>query len=245
MILRPSFAEPYPEIVCALSTRLGGVSGGSFGMNLSFAVGDDPAAVAGNRRRFFGLLGIPEDALVLQKQVHGAEVRGVHAAGVLEATDGSYTAVRGIYLCVTVADCVPVFLFDPGIPAVGVVHAGWRGTVAGIAARGVEGMVRGCGADPSRMLACIGPSASVCCYEVGQEVASRLPAGCTHRTAGGWKVDLKEANRLQLTAAGIPEGAVSIDGACTICGADLFHSHRRDGSASGRMMGVIGIRPSG
>ena len=242
MILRPAFGGDHPALLCALSTRSGGVSGGSFGMNLSFAVGDEPAAVEENRRRFFGAIGVPMDNLVIQKQVHGDTVRHVRAAGVLDSTDGSCTATPGVFLCVTIADCVPVFLFDPGVPAVGVVHAGWRGTVAGIARKGVDVMVRELGAVSSRMLAWIGPSAGVCCYAVGEEVVAGLPASCVRASDGVMKADLKEANRQHLMLAGLPEGGITVDPACTICGAALFHSHRRDGAGSGRMMGVIGLR---
>lgn len=242
MIIRPAFAAEHSALVCALSTRLGGVSHGKFGMNLSFAVGDDPEAVEENRRRFFGSIGIPTEALVFQKQVHGDVVRHVTMPGVLESTDGSCTSTPGIFLCVTIADCVPVFLFDPRVPAVGVVHAGWRGTAGEIARKGVEVMVRELGAQPSGMQAYIGPSAGVCCYAVGDEVVSRLPASCVHMTGGETKADLKAANRQHLLLAGLPAEGITIDPACTICGSALYHSHRRDGKESGRMMGVIGLR---
>lgn len=243
MILQPAFGAEYPALLCALSTRLGGVSSGTFGMNLSFAVGDEPAAVEENRRRFFGAIGVPMDSLVFQKQVHGDNVRHVRTAGVLDSTDGSCTATPGVFLCVTIADCVPVFLFDPGVPAVGVVHAGWRGTVAGIVRKGVNVMTRELGAVPSRMRAYIGPSAGVCCYAVGEEVVSGLPSSCVRATGGGvMKADLKEANLQQLMLAGLPEDGITVDPACTICGSATYHSHRRDGAGSGRMMGVIGLR---
>ena len=243
MILYPAIGAGHPALVCALSTRQGGVSSGNFGMNLSFAVGDEPAAVEENRRRFFGSIGVPMDSLVFQKQVHGDTVRHVRTAGTLDSTDGSCTSTPGVFLCVTIADCVPVFLFDPGVPAVGVVHAGWRGTVAGIVQKGVDVMVRDLGAVPSRMQAHIGPSAGVCCYTVGPEVVAGLPSSCVHATDGGvMKADLKEANRQELVLAGLPECGITVDPACTICGSALYHSHRRDGAGSGRMMGVIGLR---
>lgn len=245
MILRPVLAAGDGRLVCALSTRLGGVSAGSFGMNLSFSVGDDPAAVRENRRRFFAAAGVPQERVVFQKQVHGAAVRPVDVPGTIEATDGICTATPDLYLCVTVADCVPVFLYDPAAPAIGVVHAGWRGTVAGIVKHGVEVMIRELGAQPARIKAYIGPSAGVCCYIVGDEVSSRLPTACVVETPRGRAADLKRANRGLLEEAGIPPGSIIVDAACTICGSDLYHSHRREGVASGRMMGVIGLRAVG
>jgi len=243
MILRPAIAPGDERILCAMSTRHGGVSAGLFGMNLSFSVGDDPAAVEENRRRFFAAAGVPPDRVVFQRQVHDVTVRPVTAPGTCDATDGVCTATPGICLCVTIADCVPVFLYDPGIPAVGVVHAGWRGTVAEIARKGVATMAGEYHADPSRMRAYIGPSAGVCCYAVGAEVWSRLPASCVVIEGNDRKADLKNANREQLLASGIPPENIHTDPACTICGTGLYHSHRRDGAASGRMMGLIGIRP--
>lgn len=245
MILRPALAPDDDHLVCALSTRLGGVSVGSFGMNLSFAVGDDPAAVMENRRRFFAAAGVSPDRVVFQKQVHGDTVLRVDAPGIVEATDGICTATPDLYLCVTVADCVPIFLYDPGARAVGVVHAGWRGTVAGIVKRGVETMVRELGAQAARMRAYIGPSAGVCCYVVGDEVSSRLPLSCVVETPRGRAADLKCANQGLLEEAGIPPASITVDPACTICGSDLYHSHRREGAASGRMMGLIGLRSVG
>lgn len=242
MILRPAFAEAYPFILCALSTRQGGVSGGGFGMNLSYAVGDDPAAVTENRKRFFGALGIGLDELAFQRQVHGDTVRRIDGPGTWDETDGLCTSAAGVYLCVTIADCVPVFLVDPAVPAVGVVHAGWRGSAAGIAAKGVRSLAETPGAKVSSMIAYIGPSAGVCCYAVGHDVASHFPQSCVVRRDGRHHVDLKEVNRTQLLEAGLRSESVIVDPSCTICGADLYHSHRRDGARSGRMLGVLGIR---
>jgi YfiH family protein len=245
MILMPEFVADDARILCVLSTRHDGVSAGAFGMNLSFSVGDDPDSVEENRRRFFGAAGVPRKNAVFMRQVHGDAVRHVQTPGPVDATDGVCTATKDLYLCVTTADCVPVFLYDPGVPAVGVVHAGWRGTVAQIARKGVEAMVWELGAQPSRMRAFVGPSAGVCCYAVGEEVWSKLPASCVVGASGERKADLKKANREQLLACGVPAAAAVVDPACTICGADLYHSHRRDGTASGRMMGVIGLRGPG
>ena len=243
MILRPAFADNVPFLLCAISTRQGGVSGGSFGMNLSYSVGDNREAVAENRRRFFGSLGIGVDALALQRQVHGGEVKCVDWPGTWADTDGLCTSASGVYLCVTIADCVPVFLVDPTVPAVGVVHAGWRGSAAQIAAKGVRTMVEKLGAKASTMVAYIGPSAGICCYAVGPDVATRFPASCVVHSNREICVDLKQANREQLLSAGLRDTAVTVDPACTICGTELFHSHRRDGARSGRMMGVLGIQP--
>jgi YfiH family protein len=213
-------------------------------MNLSFRVGDDPALVTRNRELFFGSLGIALSALAVPGQVHGARVRLAAAPGEYPECDALVTDVPGVYCCVSVADCLPVFLYAPRRRAVAGVHAGWRGTAAGIAAEAVRVMRDELGADPPELRAFIGPGASSCCYAVGEDVASRFPAEYLHRGEGAVRVDLKGANAAQLREAGVLPRNIEIHPSCTISESSLFHSHRRDGARSGRMMGVIGILPS-
>ena len=130
---------------------------------------------------------------------------------------------------------------EPRRRAVGAFHAGWRGTAGRIVASGIERLVREFGADPSAMLAFVGPAAGGCCYEVGDEVAEKLPARFVDRSAGRPKADLKAANAAQLEESGIPPSHIEVHPGCTIMGAALFHSYRRDGPRSGRMMAVVGI----
>jgi hypothetical protein len=209
-------------------------------MNLSFRVGDDPVNVLKNREIFFGALGIPPGRLAIPGQVHGATVRRVDVPGEFPETDALISTERGLFLCITVADCVPVLLFDPVHNAVGAVHAGWRGTASAIAVAAVKAMNAEFGTDPAGLIASIGPSASDCCYRVGAEVASRFPSSFIRRERGESYVDLKGVNRSQLLDAGIQPGNVELSPYCTISGSSLFHSYRRDGVKSGRMMGVIG-----
>ena len=116
-----------PGIVAAFSTRNGGVSPPPLGMNLSFRVGDDPVNVRKNREIFFGGLGIHLAQLAIPGQVHGTNVQHVEGPGEYPETDALISSGRGLFLCVSVADCVPVLLFDPLHNAVAAVHAGWRG----------------------------------------------------------------------------------------------------------------------
>lgn len=230
-----------PGVVAAFSTRVGGVSPAPLGMNLSFRVGDDPASVRKNREIFFGSLGIPEENLAIPGQIHGTTVRRVDAPGDYPGTDALVSGTPGLFLCVTVADCVPLLLFDPSHIAFAAIHAGWRGTSSGIAGLAVERMHAEFGSVPGRILAAIGPSASVCCYKVGEDVASQFPPANVRRESGESFVDLKGANRGQLLTAGLKPGNIEQSPHCTISDSALFHSHRRDGTRSGRMMGVIGL----
>jgi polyphenol oxidase len=240
-IIRPASFGKDPSLIAAMSTRRGGDPDSPFGLNLSYKVGDDPERVTRNRQRFFGALGISVETAAFMQQVHGANVQRVESPGMHQSCDAMITDRSGIFLCVTVADCVPVFLVDRNAHAVAAVHAGWRGTVAKIAASAVRALVASYGADPSKMEAFIGPAAGECCYEVGNEVAAEFEAPFVTLRHGRQCIALKEANRVQLIDSGIPKTAIEVHPSCTIHNQDLFHSFRRDGGRSGRMVGVLGF----
>jgi len=164
--------------------------------------------------------------------------------GLREDAPGRIAAVR-------TADCVPVLLSDLQGGAVAAVHAGWRGTAAGIVGKAVEQLGE-LGVEPARLLAAIGPAIGPCCYEVDRDVAEAVsgatPGGPDSFPGrlGGVKprLDLQKAVSRQLSSAGLPPGSISCAPWCTSCRDDLFFSHRRDGDRAGRMMAVIGwIRP--
>ncbi len=240
-ILRPTMLQRVPGLLAALSTRNGGVSPEQFGMNLSFSVGDDPEGVRENRRRFFGQLGIESERIAFQRQVHGTAIRVVDEPGIYPACDGLVARRPELFLAVSVADCVPVFLCDPVKRTVAVVHAGWRGAAAGVVDRALETLFD-LGTNPSNLLAFVGPSAGACCYEVGEDVAVQFEGQFVARSrAGTPHVDLKGVARSTLQQAGVSDEAIEVSPLCTICRPDLLHSYRRDGSRSGRMMGIIGF----
>ncbi len=244
-IVRPSSFGHGTGLTAGLSTRAGGPPGSLFGMNLSFAVGDDPANVRQNRARFFGELGIGMGELAFMQQVHGSSVTRVNAPGTYPACDAMITDCSRLYLCVTVADCVPVFLLDRAAHALAVVHAGWRGTAAGIVPAAIDALKVAYGALPSRIEAFIGPAAGGCCYEVGAEVAGALDAGHVTMRDGKRFADLKSANRAQLIRAGVSAVSIEVHPACTIHEESSYHSYRRDGHRSGRMVSVAGFSPKG
>ena len=232
----------YPNLRFGVSTRRGGVSPEPFGMNLSFKVGDDPLLVRQNRDRFFGMLQVPQDRLAVPSQVHGATVRVITSPGKYDQCDGLVSSEREIFLAVSVADCLPVFLFDPVTMTVAAVHAGWRGTRLGILSNALEILFEVIGSSPENLLAYLGPSAGVCCYEVEEDVAEQFdPAVVTRRSGNKPHLDLKTANRAVLTNAGVPDPNIEVSAYCTICNPALFHSYRREGAQSGRMMGVLGL----
>ena len=195
----------------------------------------DGASHSEERPALLARCGVPLEALATVRQVHGTVV--VRAApGERPEADGLITDAPGIVLGITVADCVPVFLWDPVRRAAGLLHAGRAGTRANIAAAGVEALREAYGSAPEEIVAVIGPSAGPCCYEVDEATAEDFQAGGL--PAGGRLLDLWQANRRQLMAAGLKPERIAVDGYCTICG-DAFHSYRAQGTAK-RNLALLG-----
>jgi YfiH family protein len=181
--------------------------------------------------------------LLLLKQVHGADVVEAPWDGTPEA-DAALGAAPGWLLGIQTADCLPVLLVDPKRRLVAAAHAGWRGTAAGIAARVVEALaVRG--SRPEDLVAALGPGIGPCCYEVGDEVYAAFgPSGAAFfrpGPSGRLHLDVRAANARQLVDAGLRPEALHHVADCTRCHPDLYHSYRRDGQRSGRMISFVGF----
>ncbi|MEO5800470.1 MAG: polyphenol oxidase family protein [Gemmatimonadales bacterium] len=196
--------------------------------------------VMGRWRRF--LAHFPEfPGAVLAHQVHGNQVL-VHESlpegwTLLEGADGHVTSQPGRLLIVTVADCVPIYLVAPRQRAIALLHAGWRGTAAGILARGVA-LLAEKGASPDEIVGHAGVAISGPCYEVGAEVVTGV--GAQADGPGPWHIDLREVLKSQAEALGIKEFTLS-----TICSSSRredFFSHRGSGGADGRMVAYLGLK---
>jgi YfiH family protein len=186
--------------------------------------------------------------LAEMNQVHGSDVQ-VHDESSVLRCDGLMTDQVAVGVVVQSADCVPLLLWASKANAVAAVHAGWRGTLARIAARAVSRLNEVYGASGEDIQAAIGPAIRVCCYEVGDEVISAFgesgrDIGRISRPGprGRRYLDLVEENRAQLAASGVPAERVYDSGLCTYCENDRFYSFRREGSGVGRIFGVIGPR---
>jgi YfiH family protein len=240
------------------STRAGGVSKPPFeSLNLGGKWGDDMEAVSENRRRLAAALGVGGQVYAA-RQVHGVKVARVRAGddpaalARLEA-DAVYTSDPGVPLGVYVADCIPMLIADRRTGACAAVHAGWRGTVAGIAPAAVRTLVRELGSRPADLSIALGPAIGPCCFEVGTEVVAAFATALSdfpdaevvlpspRGVPGKWHVDLKGANRLMLVAAGVPEEAIDAGPECTFCDRERFFSYRRDREQTGQLMGVIAL----
>jgi hypothetical protein len=240
----------------AFSTRGGGVS--PFpreALNLAGFDQDAAENILENRRRFISALG-GSWRLAACWQVHGADVLVVRSAddprSEREHCDALATNLRGVLLGVKTADCVPLVLGDARTGACAAVHAGWRGTLAGIAPRALAALREEFGTDPADVRAAVGPAALGCCYEVGGEVLEAFrekfdyaDALFTPTRGGHALVDLHEANRRQLVASGVAPERVHLLPLCTMCRTDLFFSYRKDRELhgrTGRLLSVIGLR---
>ncbi len=224
-----------------VSTRHGGVSPAPWStLNFSVSRGDDPARVRTNRARFAQAVGIDSARVVVCHQVHGTHVVQVdasHVGTMQEHADGLITDAVGVPLGLVFADCVPVALYDPAHHALGVCHAGWRGTVQGTAVATLQAMQTAFGSEPGQVLAVIGPSIGPESYEVGPDVLAQAEAHLPEARryfhypngpAARPYFDLWQANAGQLTAAGVPPGQIEISGIDTAQRTDDFYSHRAE-----------------
>lgn len=236
------------------STRLGGVSSGMWStMNLSFTRGDDERCVRENFRRIAEAIGIPEQSIVCSDQTHTVNVRrvtrgdcgnGLTREKSFFDVDGMITDEPGVALATFYADCVPLYFVDVRRKAIGLSHSGWRGTVNRMGARTVEAMEREFGTDPKDLVAAIGPSICMDCYEVSSDVADQFVRDFSekiHDTIlldkknGKYQLNLWEANRFVLEDAGIPRERISMPQLCTCCNPEFLFSHRASGGRRGNL----------
>jgi hypothetical protein len=238
-VILPKIFSGISNVRAGMSTRIGNESNTEIGINLSYNVGDNPTRVGRNWRKFFAQVGISEHDLAVPLQCHSNNVLKVDTPGEYRECDALITNTIHVALVVTVADCVPILLFDPINRAVGAIHAGWRGTIGLIVKRAVEKMKAEYRTDPVQILAYIGPSAGVCCSEVGEEVAIMFGNKIVPYHEKKIFIDLKNENTLQLLQQGVLGNNIEVSTSCTICEKELFHSFRRDGQKSGRMRAVI------
>jgi YfiH family protein len=232
----------------AWTTRLGGASAEPFAsLNLSFVSGDEADTVRANRARALSAVGAAPEGWTSGKQVHGAAVARVGAAErgsgafdpgtTIAGTDALWTGEPGAALAVLVADCVPILLADPQRRRIAVVHAGWRGLVAGV----IGNAAREMGGAP---LAFVGPAIGPCCFEVGEDVAgpARDALGARVVRDGARKphVDLWAGARAALRAAGVRD-VMSCD-LCTRCEPHRFYSHRAGDTGRQGLLAVIEAR---
>lgn len=233
------WAERFPGLVAGLTGA--GRDGDGEPADFGFTTAPSPWALCRRLEALGRQLGLP--GVAVGRQVHGNAVTCLDATpeGGLRipgAGDGLLTRDEGLLLVVTAADCVPVYLLDADGHGLGLLHAGWRGTAAGVLRSGVRAMSARFGTDPSRLRVHLGPAICGRCYEVGPEVVRAL--GRRAPKGGKVRVDLREELRRRAGGLGVPSEAVTTSAWCTRCDADHFHSHRGKGEEAGRMAAFLG-----
>lgn len=247
------------------ATRIGGVSKEAHtkSLNLAFGRGDGDAVVLENLERFARAVGVSADSVVSLPQVHGSNVLSVSHIDRGEGyfrkservSDGYVTSDRAVSIGVKTADCVPILLCglsDGGIPlAVSALHAGWRGTAARIAEKGVLALVS-LGIRRENIRAAIGPAICASCYEVDADFRETFIAAfgevflentffARRESAGKYTSDLREINRRILCSAGVSPPSIDVSSECTSCRPDLFFSHRYSHGVRGTMLSLIAL----
>jgi YfiH family protein len=217
---------------------------------MSLYYGDTAGAIS-NRADFLSKFGIDHRSLVCAKQVHGDSVRYVREEDLgngaltyetaVADTDAFVTDKPSIPLAIFTADCLSVFLYDPEAPAIGLVHAGWRSTKAGILGKTIRLMRDKFGTRAENLIVNFGPAIRECCYEVGEEFRDYFPADVA-QGKGKFYLDIVGINRKEAVASGIREDNISDSRICTSCRNKEFFSFRREGKNCGRMISVMMLK---
>ncbi|WP_103107662.1 peptidoglycan editing factor PgeF [Brevibacillus reuszeri] len=249
----------FPGLLAGFTIRTGGESEQPYGsFNMGLHVGDDPGHVVSNRQKLAKEVDMPFSAWTCADQVHGNQVCQVMAAGAgkdslddaIKATDGLFTGQKGVLLTSFYADCVPLYFLDPASGAVGLAHAGWKGTVARIAEEMVKSLQHHFHAKPEELLVAIGPSIGGCCYEVDDRIITQVQASAkewekavTASQNDRYMLDLRQLNTSILLESGIASEQIMTTDWCTSCRTDMFFSHRKEAGTAGttgRMASFIG-----
>lgn len=223
--------------------------------NMALHIGDDPNQVIARRESWLKALGLSLEQLVSGVQVHGTKVALIEETavgagafslnGAIPETDALITKKPGIVLATFTADCIPVFIYDPATPAIGVVHAGWRGTIDGIVSITVNRMADEFGTIPGNCLIAMGPSICGACFRVERQLAERFGkvySQVVTEAESGYRVDLQTFIRLDLIEIGVRSDHIYQAKFCTNCQPERFFSYRADHGKTGRMMGIIALK---
>ncbi len=242
----------------AFSTRIGGVSTGNCAeMNLAFGRGDSAETVLENYKIFCNATGFDTNTLVASAQDHNVYVRtvtmqdcgvGIYRPRDIQSVDALITNQKGVTLVTYYADCTPIFFVDTGTNAIGLAHAGWRGTVGKICANVVSKMQSEFGTNSNDLICAIGPAISKCCYEVDKPVADQFKTAFNEHSKiifdkgdGKYMIDLLQANEQVLLDCGVSDCNIIISDICTKCNSDLLWSHRATNGKRGTMAAFMSL----
>ena len=212
--------------------------------NMSFNVGDDRESVNKNRSAFFNELGLNNENVAFQKQVHGDGIKIISEGGNCGESDAMITSETGLGLGISSADCTAIFIYDTKNKIIAAVHSGWRGTSKKILEKTLSILIKEYKCNPEDMICYLSPSISQINYEVGQEVAEYFDDKYLIPKNGKFLLDVSSSNYDMLIKHGVNTNNIQKSKLCSYGYKTLLHSFRRDGEKSGRALGVISIRNS-
>jgi YfiH family protein len=244
-IIKPKIFSQFKNLVFGFSTIKGGVSPAPYNLNLGLSVGDEKENVEKNRKLFFSELNIPSDRVNYQKQIHSDIVKKIDEPGFAGECDATFTNRKNIFLTVSVADCVSVFLHEPKHNIVAGIHSGWKGTSLNIVEKAIEKIKSSISSQVSDLTfyAYISPCISQEKFEVDKDVADLFPQEFIKydEKKNKYFPDLRGIVLSQLMRCGVKKENIEASELCTFSESGMLHSYRRDRDKSGRMYGVIGM----
>jgi polyphenol oxidase len=242
LIINPFIFKRFPEIIFGFSTKIGPDAKPPYYFNLSYSVDDDKKIVDSNRKLFFRKLGLNENLVSYQKQVHEDKISLVNSFGSCGESDALITTRKNLGLALSSADCPAIFIYDPVQQVIAAVHSGWKGTEKKILRKTIDKLKNDFNVNPSDLVCYIGPSISQNNYEVGEEVASKFDKEFIIKNGNKFYLDLTGANYKMLIVEGVKKANIQVSELCSYEYETILHSYRRDGQKSGRALGVIAMK---
>jgi YfiH family protein len=238
----PLIFNQYPEIIFGFNTKWGNGRTAPYYFNVSYSVEDKESAVRENRKLFFNTLGLDENSISYQKQVHEDTVKIVTSGGYSGESDALITAERNLGLAVSTADCNAIFIYDRHNKVIAGVHSGWRSTQKRILEKTLQKLNSLFNSSPEGLAVYMGPSISFVNYEVGEEVASLFESKYILPVNKKYLLDVAGVNYDILVDFGVNPVNIQRSNLCSYGMNNLLHSYRRDGIKSGRSLGVIALK---
>jgi len=241
-MIKSNLFSNFPEIIFGMSTKKTSDKSDIFNNNMSLSIGDDKMNVEGNRLEFYKVLGLNQEHIATQYQIHSNKINHVTKGGFYGESDALITNKKGIGLAISTADCVAIFIYDREKQIIAGVHSGWRGTKVKILDKTIQEMKDKYYCNPSDLFAFIAPSITQKNYEVSLEVANQFEDVYSDIIDQKLCLDLKRVNFDMLINHEIPLKQIEVSYLCSYEEKELLHSFRRDGDKSGRAFGIIAMK---
>ncbi|MGE5435681.1 MAG: peptidoglycan editing factor PgeF [Syntrophothermus sp.] len=241
IILKSAIFNKYSNVIFGFSTKAG-ENGAPYYFNVSSSVGDDPENVNANRKKYYEGLGLTNDNICYQKQIHSAVVTYVDKPGHCGESDAMITDKPNLGLAISTADCTPVFVYDKIKKVIAGIHSGWKGTQLNIITAALNELKDKFNSNPEDLIVYIGPSISQEKYEVGKEFTEIFDAKFINEINNKFYLNVSGINYKRILDFGIPKENVQYSTLCSYDLKNLLHSYRRDGLKSGRSFGIIAMK---